>query len=290
MTGTVHAGLEAGGTKMVVGVADAEGRLVGRSSLPTGTPTETLRAVREELMRLVGAAHVASLGIGTFGPAQTLPSRPRYGWITTTPKPDWSDTDLLGAFDGLAERMGFDTDVNGAALAEAASWGGDTPLAYVTVGTGIGVGIAQEGRILAGTMHYEGGHVPLPRAPGDEGRSVCPFHDDCAEGLAAGPSWQARLGHSLSEAPGDAPARAHAAFYLGQLCRTLAFLHAPGRIVLGGGVMKTPGLLDAVRAAVARLAGGYGPPAPEIVAPSLGDDAGLLGAIAIGRMGTGASA
>ena len=286
MTGSVHAGLEAGGTKMVVGIADAHGRLLARESLPTRTPEETLPAIRAALLRLADGARIESLGIGTFGPAQTNPARPRHGFITATPKAGWSDTDLLGAFAGLAGRVGFDTDVNGAALAEAQAWGGDAPLAYVTVGTGIGVGVAAGGRVLAGTAHYEGGHVPLPRAPGDEGRSVCPFHQDCAEGLAAGPSWQARLGHSLSEAAPDAPARAQAAHYLGQLCRTITFLHAPGRIVLGGGVMKTPGLLDAVRGEAERLTGGYGPPAPEVAAPSLGDDAGLLGAIALGRAAT----
>ena len=285
MGGSVHAGLEAGGTKMVVGIADEGGRLLARESLPTRDPETTIPAVRAAIARLAAGRRVESLGIGTFGPAQTLRDRPRYGFITRTPKAGWSDIDLLGPLADLAERTAFDTDVNGAALAEAAAWrgGGTAPLAYVTVGTGIGVGVARPDGVLAGTAHYEGGHVPVPRAPGDEARSVCPFHDDCAEGLAAGPSWQARLGRSLSEADPDDPARTHAAFYLGQLCRTLTFLHAPGRIVMGGGVMKTPGLLSAVREEARRLTGEYGPEAPEIVSPTLDDDAGLMGAIVLGR-------
>ena len=282
-TAGVHAGLEAGGTKMVMGVAAPDGTLLGRESLPTTTPTQTLPRVRESLLRLAGGRAVRSLGIATFGPAQTNPQKPGYGVITDTPKPGWSQTDLLSALSGLAPVTGFDTDVNGAALAEAAAWGGADPLAYVTVGTGLGVGVAREGAVLSGTAHYEMGHVPLPHAPGDAGASVCPYHEDCAEGLTAGPSWQARLGASLSEAAPDAPARQHAAFYLAQLCRVIVLTHAPGRIVMGGGVMKTPGLLGAVRAETERLLGGYGPPPAEIVSPVLADDAGLLGAITLGR-------
>ena len=283
-TAGVHAGLEAGGTKMVIGVAAPDGTLLGRDSLPTTTPDETLQRVRESLRRLAGGRAVRSLGIATFGPAQTNRARPHFGFITNTPKPGWSRTDLLGAFSDLAPALGFDTDVNGAALAEAGAWGGADPLAYVTVGTGLGVGVARGGTVLSGTSHYEMGHVPLPRAPGDEGVSVCPFHEDCAEGLTAGPSWQARLGHSLSEAAPDAPARAQAATYLGQLCRVITLCHAPGRIVLGGGVMKTPGLLEAVREEAGRRLNGYGPPMPEVTAPALGEDAGLRGAIELGRI------
>ena len=283
MSDSLHLGLEAGGTKMIVGLGAADGSVVAREAIPTTTPGETIPAIRAAVSRLTGGRRAATLGIATFGPAQTLKGRPRYGFITTTPKPGWTDTDLLGELSGLADRAAFDTDVNGAALAEAMSWGQGAPLAYVTVGTGIGVGVAAKGRTLTGTAHFEGGHVPVPRAPGDEGPCICPFHDDCAEGLAAGPAWHARLGHSLSDEPEGSPARAQAAYYLGQLCRTLAFAHAPGRIVMGGGVMKTPGLLNAARAEADRLIGGYGPGLPEIVAPMLGDDAGLRGAILLGR-------
>ena len=283
MSDPLHLGLESGGTKMIVGLGAPDGSVAARETIPTTTPDETIPAIRAAAARLTGGRRAATLGIATFGPAQTLEGRPRYGFITATPKPGWSDTDLLGGLADLAERTAFDTDVNGAALAEAAAWGGAAPLAYVTIGTGIGVGVAASGRTMAGTAHYEAGHVPVPRAPGDEGTCVCPFHDDCAEGLAAGPAWQARLGHSLSDEPENSLARAQAAFYLGQLCRTLAFAHAPGRVVMGGGVMKTPGLLEAVRGEADRLIGGYGPGLPEIVPPMLGDEAGLRGAILLGR-------
>jgi fructokinase len=281
-----HAGLEAGGTKMVLGVADGDGTILARKSLPTGAPGETVAAIRRVFEGWAGGGRFASLGIGTFGPAGTVPGQADYGRITVTPKAGWAGTDLLGALSDLAEATAFDTDVNAAAVAEAKAWGKGGTLAYVTAGTGIGAGVARDGVPLAGTSHYEAGHVAVPRAPGDEGRSVCSFHEDCAEGLASGPSWQARYGRSLSELPGDHEVHGHAAFYLGALCRSLLFLHAPSRIVLGGGVMRTPGLLDRVAEETARQVGRYGAFADErafeVTAPALGGDSGLKGAVLLG--------
>jgi fructokinase len=216
---------------------------------------------------------------------------PHYGFITRTPKPGWSQTDVIGALTGeFSCPIGFDTDVNGAALAEH-RWGAGQHvqnLVYVTIGTGIGGGALVNGKPLHGVMHPEIGHLFPRRHPRDGFRGVCPFHGDCMEGLAAGPAILARSGASLEELDADHVQWEIEADYLGQLCAQLVLTLSPELIVMGGGVMNQSRLLPPVRRRMQHWLGGYIDRAAiladdplYIVTPGLGGRAGVLGALAL---------
>ena len=286
MTEANHYGLiEAGGTKFMLGIADPSHRIIARQRIPTTTPEEVLPATIA-WFRAQGL-QPAAIGIASFGPLNLDRTSPGWGHVTRTPKPHWNDADLVGPFvDGFGCPVGLETDVNGAALAES-RWGagrGHDSLLYLTVGTGIGGGFVSHGNLLSGLSHPEMGHMRVPRHPLDRDfAGVCPFHGDCLEGLASGPAIIARWGQSLSQ-PGEQPARADIiAWYLGQAACTFQAILEPARIVLGGGVMATPGLLDTVRGHARDAAAGYfvGNPEEVIVAPGLDTDSGLLGALAV---------
>jgi fructokinase len=293
MAGLALAGLELGGTKCVCTLGTGPTDVREQRRLPTTTPAETLAALRAVLDEW-RARHgrIAALGIASFGPLDLDARSPTYGRVLASAKPGWLNVDLLGALaDGVDAPVGFDTDVNAAALAEG-RWGAARGLddyAYVTVGTGIGVGLVTGGRLVHGGGHTELGHVRVGRHPGDTWPGICPYHGDCVEGLASGPAIAARAGRPAAELePGD-PAWALAAHALGGLLHTLVFATAPRRILVGGGVATgRPALLAAARRAMAasvagfvdldRLAGG----SEALVAPpALGDQAGPLGAIAL---------
>lgn len=287
----IYACIEAGGTKFVLGVAHDHEILLRTTRIPTTTPAETLGATLAFFNHARAEfGPFAAFGIASFGPVSLDRTAPDWGHITATPKPDWSGTDLAGtvgrAFDCP---VGFDTDVNGAILAESL-WGaakGTDIAVYVTVGTGIGGGALVEGRTIHGLRHPEMGHM-LPRRHAEDlaFAGICPFHRDCIEGLASGPAIGARWGCSLSELASDHPAHAIIAYYLAQFVVALQALLSPRRIVVGGGVMATPGLIDRVRTEAARLAGDYfgsRDMATLIVPPGLGDRSGLLGALALAQ-------
>ncbi len=283
--------IEAGGTKFVLGVARDPDTVLRTARIPTTTPDETLAAALEFFTAAQAEwGAVDALGIASFGPVDLDRSSPGWGRIVDTPKPGWSGTDLVGPFARALDcPVGFDTDVNGAILAESL-WGAATGAdiaVYVTVGTGIGGGALVEERPVHGSRHPEMGHVLPRRHPDDRDfAGTCPFHGDCLEGLASGPAIAARWGASLSELGLDHPAHDIVAYYLAQLVVAQQALLSPRRIVLGGGVLGTPGLLDRVRDHAARMANGYfGTPdyATLIVAPGLGDRAGLLGALALAQ-------
>lgn len=280
--------IEAGGTKFVLGVADAEGTVLADARVPTTIPADTLGAVRAWFAENAGAGFDA-IGIGSFGPLQLDRNQPDYGCVVRTPKPGWSGTDLVTPFaQDFGCPVGLETDVNGAALAEA-RWGagkGRGSLLYLTIGTGIGGGFVSGGRLLHGLSHPEMGHLRVPKHPADaEFAGVCPYHGDCIEGLAAGPSIIARWGVSLSQLPADHSGHGIIAFTLGRAIATLQAVLEPERIVLGGGVMGTPGLLDKVRLAAVEAGAGYfaGDPAEIVVAPGLGERSGLFGALAVAQ-------
>jgi fructokinase len=268
-------------------VADASGAIAATQRIPTTTPGETLGAAvawfREQQFT------PTAIGIGSFGPLELDRASPLWGHITRTPKPHWAGTDLTGPFArAFGCPVAIETDVNGAALAEA-RWGagvGHSSLLYLTVGTGIGGGFVSGGRLLHGASHPEMGHIRMPRHPGDTGfAGHCPFHGDCLEGLASGPAITARWGQSLSQLGQDHPGNAMIGWYLGQAVCTFQAIMEPARIVLGGGVMGTPGLLDIVRKEAALAGAGYfaGDPADVVVAPGLGANSGLLGALAVAQ-------
>jgi fructokinase len=282
-----------GGTKCVciLGSGPDDVRAVER--LPTGEREETLRQIEAVLDRWrsqYGAPR--ALGIASFGPVDLKPGSPTQGFITSTTKAGWRNTDVgqrLGRRVGAP--VGFDTDVNGAALAEG-RWGAAVGLenfAYVTVGTGIGVGSIVRGRSLFGINHTELGHIRIARKPGDKFAGICSFHGDCMEGLASGPAIEARAGLPASQLPPDHPAWDFAAHALGQLMHTMVLTTAPSRIFLGGGVMNGQAhLFERIQDELKHSLNRY-VEAPEleqglrqfIVPPGLGTMAGPLGALAL---------
>jgi fructokinase len=295
-TDSPYALIEAGGTKFVLGIARDKDTILATHRVPTTTPAETLGAVEAWFREMAGAyGGYRALGIASFGPIQLNRAAPDWGYITKTTKPNWSHTDVaprIAAAIGVSA-IGWDTDVNGAALSESL-WGaaqGCQSAIYMTIGTGIGGGAVINGRILQGLSHPEMGHIKLARHPDDvdeEGSlfpGVCPFHGACLEGLASGPSIIARYGQSLSHVPQDHPGHAIIAFYLGQMICNFQSIFEPDRIILGGGVMGTPGLLDRVIAEAEAQGSGYfvGQPAEIVTLPGLGDQAGLLGALALAQ-------
>ncbi len=302
-TGTVVGAIEAGGTKFVVAVGSGPGgRLLAREQFATGDdPAALLRRVIEWLAA-AGEKHgpLAALGVASFGPVDLDPTSSTYGFITTTPKPGWADADILGplrrAFPGLP--IGFDTDVNGAALGERV-WGaarGLEDFVYVTAGTGIGGGGMARGRLLHGLVHPEMGHIPMPVLDGDPFPGVCPYHGRCWEGLCSGPAIARRAGRPAETLEPDHPAWAITIRYLAHALATLTCVLSPRRIVLGGSVRKGGRLgeeafFHRLRDHVRDVLAGYvASPALSaagiaefIVPPDLGDDAGVCGAIALAQ-------
>jgi len=279
--------LETGGTTTRVAVAASGAippRFVARDSFPTTDPAATL-ARATEFFR--GHALVA-LGVAAFGPLELRAGARDHGALLDTPKPGWSRFPLRHSLEhALQVPVAIDTDVGAAALAEqlaARAAGQACPtLAYVTVGTGIGVGLALDGAIHRGALHPEAGHLRVARAAGDARPGLCPFHGDCLEGLASGPAFAA-----ISKSVGETAALALEADALAQLTIALVGFVAPHRIALGGGVLQAAGLLDAVRARAVALSAGYAPSLRDrsaaealIVAPLLGGEAGLAGALAL---------
>lgn len=291
MSGATYGCIEAGGTKFVLGVARDRDTVLRRERIPTTTPDETIAAAIA-FFSAAGAAFgpCESFGIASFGPVVLDRTAPDWGRVAATPKPGWSGADIVGPFaTAFGRPVGFDTDVNGAILAEG-RWGAAATAdvaVYVTVGTGIGGGALVAGRPVHGLRHPEMGHMIVRRHPDDRDfAGTCPFHGDCLEGLASGPAIAARWGTSLSHLPPDHPAHGIVAFYLGQMVVAQQALLSPQRIVLGGGVMGTPGLLDRVRVEARRLAAGYfGTEDYDalVVPPALGDQAGLIGALALAQ-------
>jgi fructokinase len=272
--------IEAGGTKFVLGIAEAPDAILTTTRIPTTNPEDTITAVIDWFK---AQEPIDSLGIASFGPIDPDPASPRWGYITETTKPGWSNCDLAGRIGrALGVPIGFDTDVNGAALAES-RWGaaqGDDVAVYFTVGTGIGGGAVVGGTPIHGAQHPEMGHIIPKRHPNDQDfAGVCPFHGDCFEGLASGPAIKARWGASLSELPSDHPAHEVIAWYLGNLAMAVQLVLSPRRILFGGGVMATPGLIERVRSSAMRQGKDY--ITMIIERPSLGDVAGLLGGLAL---------
>lgn len=283
-------GVETGGTKVVCASAasDDPGTILERVSFPTTDPEQTLARIVEFADR----PGIAAVGVGSFGPVDVDPASPTYGYVTSTPKPGWRGTDVVGTLRrALGVPVTITTDVNGAALGEH-RWGagvGAADLAYVTVGTGVGAGVISGGRLLAGSGFPEIAHVPVSRHPDDVFPGRCPFHGDCLEGMACGPAISERWGADASSLGPERRelARDIEAHYLAQLVAVLAYTLGTSTVILGGGVAKTPGLREAVIAAAHRFIGppeanGSGRPQPRILAPGLGEDAGIRGALALG--------
>ena len=288
-TGALLAAVETGGTKILCRVVTPSGVLLVEHRFATTTGERALSEVSACLDEAAGGRPFAAIGLASFGPLVVDPASADYGRMLPTPKPGWAGFNLRR---GLADRFGApvvaDTDVNAAALAEAQNGAGQgvAAVAYVTIGTGIGGGLVADGRSLHGALHPEIGHLRLHRVVGDAGPSACPFHDDCAEGLASGPAIQLRL--RPGERPRDRPDLLPLiAAYLAELCHALALSWAPGCIVFGGGVMAWPGLLEALQAALRSGRDSYGPAAlcaqPDFIRRAHFENAGLEGALLLAQ-------
>ena len=287
------AGIELGGTKCVCTLASGPDRIVAEQQVPTTMPDETLRAIERILDGWRDGPGFAALGIACFGPLELRPGAADYGTITATPKPGWAHTPVSPRLQRrYAVPTAIDTDVVGAALAEA-RWGdaqGLASFAYITVGTGVGAGIIVGGKAVMGIGHAEAGHMLVRRFPGDDWAGACPFHGDCVEGLAAGSAVEKRLGIKGGDVADDDPVWDTVAHAIAGLCHNLVMGSVPERILLGGGLpTKRPQLLPKVRRMLVESLAGYGvaPSVAEqieryVAAPGLGDRAGPLGSIALG--------
>lgn len=292
-TKPLFAAIETGGTKCLVSVG-RDPNTATRHRIETTYPDETANAIELIILDEIGRDTLDAIGIASFGPLNVDVESSDYGRIGPTPKPLWEGFNLRSH---LQRRFDCpvisESDVNGAALAEAA-WQLDRPInhvAYVTVGTGIGVGVVQNHTIANGLSHPEIGHIRVKKHATDHAfPGVCPFHGDCLEGLASGPAIHSRWGASLSDLGTEHPALALEAFYLGQLAVNLILHHRPEVIIVGGGVSQTPMLLERMRTECLALLGDYLPElacadsmAKLITPPRLGEDSGILGAFMLAQ-------
>ena len=281
----LYGALEAGGTKMVCAIGDENGNILERISIPTRTPAETMGP----MIDFFRGKGIRALGIGCFGPVDLKKGSRTYGYITSTPKLAWQNYPIVAEFEkALGGPVGFDTDVNAAALGEA-TWGCTRDVEnsiYITVGTGVGVGVIIGGKPYHGMLHPEGGHILLARHPDDPMvGSGCPFHENCLEGLAAGPSLAKRWGIKGAELTGRKEVWQLEAYYIGQALADYILILSPERIVLGGGVTHQEGLLALIRQETAKQLAGYIRTAAidhldsYIVGVSLNDNQGVMGAV-----------
>ena len=292
----LYAGLEAGGTKFNCVVGAGPDDIRAETRIPTTTPEATLREALEFFRaQRATLGPLTAAGVASFGPVDLDPASAAYGFITSTPKPGWAHTDIVGPVrQALGVPLQFDTDVNAAALGEG-RWGAAQGLdhfIYLTVGTGIGGGGLVGGAMLHGLVHPEMGHVRIPHdRTADPYEGHCPFHGDCLEGLACGPAMNARWGRPAEELPDDHPAWALEARYLALALNDFVCTLSPRRIILGGGVMERLSLFPRIHRELQSLLNGY-VQAPQITAhidryvvpPAFGPRAGLIGALALASL------
>jgi len=291
----VFAGIEAGGTKWVCMIANHPEDIRATTRFPTRDPEETISTAIEFIRNHIrNPEDLRGLGIGSFGPLDLKKDSPTYGFLTTTPKPGWANTDLISPFQKEFNlSIGFDTDVNAAALGEY-RWGAGRGLSdfiYLTVGTGIGGAAIVNHSLIHGMIHPEMGHILIPHDwEHDPFAGVCPYHGDCLEGLATGPAIKARWGQPAEDLPPDHPAWQLEAHYLGLGIANLIATLSPQRVILGGGVMDQTQLFPMIREEVRELLGDYisamdilEANEEYIVPPVLGTQAGVLGAVALAQ-------
>ncbi len=276
----MYGGIEAGGTKFVCAVSE-DGEILEKTSIPTTTPEETLDQVFEFFDRY----ELNGIGIGSFGPIGIDQTKDNYGYVLATPKKGWEQFDFLGT---IRKRynvpVAWTTDVNAAAYGELKQGAaqGKNSCIYLTVGTGIGAGVVINEEIFSGIAHPEMGHIWVKRHPDDQYEGTCPYHKDCLEGLAAGPSIEARIGIKGQDLPQDHPIWDIQAFYIAQALINYTLTLAPEKIILGGGVMNQDHLLQKIRQQFVELMGGYmeTPQVSEyIVRWGLPNESGIIGSL-----------
>lgn len=286
----LYGSIEAGGTKFVCAVGDEEYTVVDKTQFPTTTPEETIAQTIAYFKAF--EADLAGIAIGSFGPIDIDPSSETYGYITTTPKPGWANVDLLGQL-STAFEIPFDvtTDVNSSAYGEALARPGVESLVYYTIGTGIGAGAIQKGEFVGGLGHTEAGHTYVMAHPEDVEHGflgVCPFHKGCLEGMASGPSLEARTGTRGELIEQDASVWDVQAFYIAQAALQATMLYRPQVIVFGGGVMAQDHMVMRVHEKFKTLLNDY-LPVPDlpdyIVTPAVADNgSATLGNFALAKL------
>lgn len=291
----LYGALEAGGTKMVVAVGDETGKILEQQSIPTTTPQETM----PQIIEYFKGKEIRALGVGAFGPVDVVKGSKTYGYILNTPKLAWKHYNLAGTLeDALQIPVGLDTDVNGSCLGEmtyGCAKGLDT-VVYLTIGTGIGAGIAVAGKLLHGMMHPEAGHILIARNPHDPGKSVCPYHDSCLEGLASGPSIEARWGRKAYELVDKQEVWELESEYLAKGLVNMILTLSPQKIILGGGVMHQEQLFPMIRDKVTKYLNEYyqtpylADMEHYIVPASLNDNQGIMGAVRLAQLAEGTDA
>jgi fructokinase len=287
-------GIEAGGTKVICAVGGGPENIAEQIRVETTTPEETLGKVVRFFAPYTGAGKIRAIGVGCFGPLDLNPDSPTYGFIATTPKLRWRNTDVPGTLRrALNVKVAIDTDANAAALGEF-RWGasrGVDPSLYLTVGTGIGGGYVKDGKPLIGLMHPEMGHIRIPHDwKLDPFPGACPFHGDCFEGLVCGEALRERFGVQGEVVPDDDHFWEIEAGYLAAALATFIVTLSPKRIVLGGGIMQRGFLFPIIRRKVRESLNGY-VEQPDvldridqyIVPPALGNRSGVLGALALAQ-------
>jgi len=287
-------GIEAGGSKFICVIASGPDNIQAETTIPTTTPDETIGQAEAFFQEYQEHEQISAVGIASFGPIDLDPNSQTFGYITTTPKKNWANTEFAGRIkQALGLPVAFDTDTNAAALAEA-TWGNARGLhsfVYLTVGTGIGGGGMMNGHLLHGLSHPEMGHLRLPHdLKQDPYTGACPFHGDCLEGLAAGPALIGRWGQPGKSLPLNHTAWPLEAHYLALGLANIIYTLSPQRIILSGGVMKQRILFPMIRREVQQILKGYLRLSAiidkidgYIVPPHLGDHAGVLGAIALAK-------
>ncbi|MBP2100149.1 fructokinase ScrK [Enterococcus rivorum] len=279
--------IEAGGTKFVCAVGNQALEIIERVSFPTTTPEETMLSVIDFFAPYKN--RLASIGVGSFGPIDINEDSETYGFITTTPKLAWQYFDFVGTLKKAFDvPIAWTTDVNAACYGEYSSGSGIgvENVVYYTIGTGVGGGAIQNGRLIGGFSHPEMGHMVVKPHPKDTFKGVCPFHGNCLEGLAAGPAIEQRMGMEGKQLPETDAFWAIEADYIAQCAYNTTLMFSPDVIIFGGGVMKQPHLLEKIHQAFEKLTNGYvtHPPLTEyIVTPKLGDNAATIGCLALAK-------
>lgn len=272
---------------MVCAVGTEDGRILEQISIPTSTPEETI----PNLIEYFRDKEIAALGVGAFGPVDVDTRSETFGYILDTPKLAWKHKDLIGGLRAaLKVPVGLDTDVNGSCLGEVAygcARGLDSVI-YITIGTGVGVGVWVNGGLLHGMLHPEGGHILLARHPEDEKGGICPYHKNCLEGFASGPSIEARWGAKAADLSDRREVWELEGYYIAQALADYILLLSPRKIILGGGVMHQSQLFPFIRKKVKEILGGYiltkelQDMDRYIVPASLKDNQGIMGCIRLG--------
>jgi fructokinase len=293
-----YGGIEAGGTKFVCAVGSNPDNL-HKKTFDTTNVEETLTRAVEFFKGQNAKRHISAVGIGSFGPIDLRRGSATYGFITSTPKEGWANTDIVGRIKALLDvPVGFDTDANAAALGEH-HWGAGRELSsfiYLTIGTGIGGGGIINSKLLHGLAHPEMGHICIPQHVEDTYLGRCPFHNkqrsyNCFEGLASGPAMEERWGQSPQSLSNDHKAWDLEAYYISLALVTYIFTLSPQRIIIGGGVMKQERLITLIQENVNKMLNNYVQSTEitesirdYIVLPKQGDNAGVLGAIELAKL------